>query len=268
MAAVLQPTGFSRMIAFRPKAIALLVVVLLLVSLLFPIRTGDRIPPRFGDWRPEYHERHSLLVVGDSLSIALGEQLERHFARYSNCVTFERLGKVSSGLARPEFFNWERNLDELVSRLKPGIVVIMIGANDNKPLKRENATIAFGTTEWAGEYTARLDHMQEICRRGGPNVRVFWIGVPIMGDSALTRDVKIINKVIESWCRDKPTCEFVDTWSALADKDGKYTQFLPDGQTGGTITIRAKDGVHLSPYGAYLLAGLTIDSICRYFTFE
>lgn len=270
MAAVQQKGAFHRvlMTSLKPAKAALWVSIALLCILLLPSSIDRVKPPVIRECPPGSPLRHSLLVVGDSLSVAVGEQLERHFSRYANCVTFQRLGKVSSGLARPEFFDWEQSLKGLVSRQRPDIVAIMLGANDNKPLKKKDLTIEFGTAQWRREYAARLERLYEICLSGNSEVRVFWIGVPIMEDPALTRDMKAINKTIESWCRDKPDCEYVNTWSALADSDGRYVQYQRDDQTGEPLAIRAKDGVHLSSYGAWILAGVTIDSITKYCAFE
>jgi hypothetical protein len=256
------------MIVLKPKSITIWLSLLVLGILFFPSAV-DRYqsPPDF-KMRPIPKERHSLLVVGDSLSISLGEQLERHFAKYSHQVTFQRLGKVSSGLARPEFFDWELNLEELVSNSSPDIVVIMLGTNDSKALSRDNRSLAFGTAAWRREYAARLQSLYDICRRGNPQARVFWVGTPIMADPLLSRELKFVNRTIASWCREQPACEYVATWSTLADQEGRYTQYLQDAQTGESITIRAKDGVHLAPRGSQLLAKVTIDAILKYYSFE
>ena len=260
--------GSPPSISYKPRKAALWACILLLCILLIPSPIGHLPPPEIGEWRRVPRIHHSLLLVGDSLSIALGEHLERHFSRYSNCVTFQRQGKVSSGLARPEFFDWNQNLAELVERFRPDIVIVMIGTNDNKPLRKGNSSLAFGTMAWSREYTARLQRLYDICRKENSESRVFWIGAPIMGDPALSRDVKNINRVIESWCRDEPGCEYVSTWSTLADTDGQYTQSLRDRETGELVAARSKDGVHLAPYGAFLLARIVIESISKYYVFD
>jgi hypothetical protein len=264
-----QVTRLLGMISLKPKTIAIWASLLLLGSLLLLPSTLDRDPspldPRF---RPIPKPLHSLLVVGDSLSISLGEQLERHFDKYSDQVAFQRRGKVSSGLARPEFFDWEQNLEELVSNHCPDIVVIMIGANDNKPLNRDNRSIAFGTSAWRHEYTARLQRLYDICGRGNPQMRLFWVGAPIMADPLLTHELKTINRIIESWCRTQPACKYVGTWSTLTDHEGQFTQYVPDDKTGEPAMIRTKDGVHLAPHGSRLLAKVTIDAIRKYYSFE
>jgi hypothetical protein len=254
--------------SLKPKTLAIWVAVLVVGILVLPSPIDHVQSPPGTKLYPIPKRQHALLVVGDSLSISLGEQLERYFSRYSHRVAFQRLGKVSSGLARPEFFDWEQNLEDLVSRQRPGIVVIMIGTNDNKPLIRNNHSIGFGTKSWRREYAARLQRLYDICRAGNPNARVFWLGAPIMGDPLLTREVRVVNRTIESWCRNQPACEYVSTWSALADKAGNFTQVLHDEQTGEPIVIRAKDGIHLTSHGSQLLAKVTIDAILRHYSFE
>jgi hypothetical protein len=256
------------MISFKPKAVAIWVSVLVLGGLFLPSSIDNLPPPTWVKLRPVPKQLRSLLVVGDSLSISLGEQLERHFSKYSDRVAFQRLGKVSSGLARPEFFDWEQNLEDLMSRRQTGIVVVMIGTNDNKPLNSDNHSIAFGTASWRREYTARLQRLYQICRQSNPGVRVFWIGAPVMSDPLLNREVRIINRTIASWCRGKPGCEYVSTWSTLADKEGKFAQYLQDEQTGEPIMIRTKDGVHLTSHGSQLLARVTIDAILKHYPLE
>lgn len=260
---VLFPMSFS-----RPKRIAFLLLAFLLGSLLLPSSLKRPPQPPIGKLLPRLDRRYSLLVVGDSLSIALGEQLERHFARYSNCIDFERLGKVSSGLARPEFFDWDRNLQDLASRRKPDIVVIMIGTNDNKPLMKNNHTIPFATASWRREYAARTERLYEICRRQNPEAHIFWVGAPVMGNPEFGREVQLINQTISSWCRDIPSCNFVDTWRVLADANGNFAQTFRDERTGEPAMIRAKDGVHVTAYGGYLLAKVVIDSIMEYYSFD
>ena len=54
--------------------------------------------------------------------------------------------KVSSGLARPDYFNWPAELAHQVAALNPQIVVLMLGSNDNQPLLAPDGhTYAFAT---------------------------------------------------------------------------------------------------------------------------
>ena len=47
---------------------------------------------------------------------------------------------ISSGLVRPDFFNWPAQLQQQVKSFDPGAVAVMFGANDNQPLQSASAT--------------------------------------------------------------------------------------------------------------------------------
>ena len=67
----------------------------------------------------------SVLVAGDSLSIFLAEALRPLLAGRPGTV-FTARGKVSSGLARPDFFDWEETMRQLAGSTRPDAVVIML----------------------------------------------------------------------------------------------------------------------------------------------
>lgn len=198
----------------------------------------------------------SILVIGDSLSIPLGQQLEAYFKKKKN-VGFMRRGKVSSGLARPDFFDWEKNLTELARSMKPSTVVIMIGTNDNQTLRGKGPKVRFGTKQWEKEYVARAERLFDICRTNNPDVRIFWVGAPIMGRPNLLADVRKINGVIADLCLRNQDCTYIDTWDALADDRGRFTKFMAD-SSGEKVRVRADDGVHLTRFGSKIIAGRTL----------
>jgi hypothetical protein len=201
-----------------------------------------------------------VLVIGDSLSIPLGKQLEDYFSKIPG-VYFKRLGKVSSGLARPDFFDWERTLDKLAATMQPNTVVIMIGTNDNQSLKRgDGTTVHFGDSAWDAEYKRRMNKLFELCVQNNPDVQIFWVGAPIMGRPDLTKDVERINQVVRSLCDAEPNCRFIDTWDALADEHGRFTNHIVD-ISGERIRVRANDGVHLSLTGANIIAGRCLQTL-------
>ena len=68
-----------------------------------------------------------------------------------------------------------------------------------------------------------------------------------------------INAVIAKELDKLPGCRFVDVRRTLADAGGHYAKALP--APGGTRTIRTPDGVHLTAYGAKLLAHAALASM-------
>jgi len=201
-----------------------------------------------------------ILVIGDSLSIPLGKGLESYFSQLPG-IHFKRLGRVSSGLARPDFFDWEKNVASLAASMKPSTVVIMIGTNDNQTMRREDGSSArFGTKAWSAEYERRMNRLFELLESRNPDVNIFWVGAPIMESEDLARDVKAINAAIGELCEAKANCQFIDTWDVLADDKGRFADFLVD-NTGERVRVRAGDGVHLSHSGARMLADRCLQAL-------
>lgn len=204
----------------------------------------------------------SILALGDSLSIGLADALERRFAKTPG-LRFAKFGKVSSGLARPDFFDWEKHAEELARQHKPDVAVIMIAANDNKTMTTpRGARVAFGRSGWNEEYGRRVQNMVDIIRRHNPEAKIFWAGAPVMADAGLDTDIMTIHGVIKAKLSRNPQAWFVDTRSALADAEGRYAQYLPS-SSGKPQKIRAKDGVHLTAAGAGLLADACLEAMSR-----
>lgn len=204
----------------------------------------------------------SILALGDSLSIGLADALEAHFAQTPG-LRFAKCGKVSSGLARPDFFDWGKRAEELAMAHKPDVAVIMIAANDNKTMTTPaGARVAFGRPGWNEEYARRVQDMIDILRRHNPDAKIFWAGAPVMADAGLDKDIRTIHGVIKAQLAKNPEAWFVDTRGALAGADGRYAQYLPSA-SGKARKIRAADGVHLTAAGASLLAETCLDAMSR-----
>jgi hypothetical protein len=201
----------------------------------------------------------SVLVAGDSLSIDLAEALRPLLAGRPG-TAFAARGKVSSGLARPDFFDWEREMRQLAVANRPDTVLVMIATNDNQTLARpDGSRVAFGRPGWEAEYARRVRRLVELARTGNPGARIYWIGAPVMANPRLNADVAAINAVIRRQVEALPGCRFVDVWPTLADAAGHFTPSLPT--AGGRRATRTPDGVHLTAYGARLLADACLASL-------
>ncbi|MDQ7833075.1 MAG: LysM peptidoglycan-binding domain-containing protein [Desulfovibrionaceae bacterium] len=201
-----------------------------------------------------------VAVIGDSLSIGLGKEMERVFAARQD-VGFTRLGKVSSGLAKPEFFDWEKYAAKMASDLEPDVVVVMIGANDNKNLLGEDGrTIYFTDPAWDAAYAARTALLVDACRAHKPQAKIFWVGAPVMADPGLSRDLKRINAAVAAMCAAKDGCTYIDAWNVLADGEGRFAP-LAASPSGEMTALRLDDGVHITPAGSRLLALRCLEAV-------
>lgn len=205
-----------------------------------------------------------LLVVGDSLSISLGEQLERALSGTPG-LDFSRDGTRSTGLTRPELLDWPAHLRERVGQEPPDIVVIMIGANDVMPVEGpDGSRIYFEDPAWPGAYAAKARGLVDICRRANPKVRVYWVGVPTMGEDSLAQGVKKVNAALSTMCAAAPGCRFIDTQAAFADPKGRFSRHGRDAASGETLLLRTADGVHMTETGSKLLGGVVLAGLARF----
>ncbi len=203
---------------------------------------------------------HRVVVIGDSLSIGLGKEIERVFAARQD-VAFSRLGKVSSGLVKPEFFDWEKNAAKLGAKAQPDVIVVMIGANDNNNLTSpDGRTTYFTDPAWDEAYAARAALLVDACRAHNPGARVYFVGVPVMADPTLDRDVTRINAALETMCGRKENCVFLDTKNVLADGEGRFAP-LAASPSGEMAALRLDDGVHVTSAGSRLLAARCLERI-------
>jgi len=204
----------------------------------------------------------TIFVAGDSLAFEFGTSLYRiaaaeHIYRPAGDGTVDF--KVSSGLARPDYFDWPAELAHQIATLNPQIVVLMLGSNDNQPLVAPDGhTDAFATPGWKQEYHRRVGAvMDQLIAR---NRWVVYVGVPILA----TRNDQwpIINTVIEEEAAKRARAVYVDSFTLFQDPNGNYTQYLPNA-AGQLVQVRTPDGIHFERAGADLLARRTLDVMSR-----
>lgn len=193
-----------------------------------------------------------LLLGGSSMVGSLGRLLEEGCQRSG----FETLrdAKISSGLARPDFFDWPARAGELYRSFKPTATVCMFGGNDGQGLAvkvdGEAGWIRWHEPGWPDEYAKRVHALiTAVSPAGEP---VFWLGMPMMANPARTTKMQRINELAREQLQQSRAGYFVDTWHLLADRGGAYTRRVK--HNGRWLTVRAKDGVHLTREGAQLVA--------------
>src|SRR6266550_7270589 len=74
--------------------------------------------------KPTAGDKLRVVVVGDSLATGLGIYLERVLK--PSLVRVSRQGRISTGLARPDYFDWPQAMSEIVERFRPDLIVVML----------------------------------------------------------------------------------------------------------------------------------------------
>lgn len=196
-------------------------------------------------------------VGGDSLTSEFGPALEDRLARTRKAdadVEFH----FSSGLARPDFFDWPARLEEIVAEQDPDVFVVMFGANDGQNIAVRGKVLAFGTPEWEQEYARRVAAVMDILTGDGRHL--YWAGQPVARASDFDAKMQVLNAVYAAQAEGRPDVTYIDTRPLFAGPDGGYAAYLED-DDGQSVLMRQQDGVHLTRAGGERLATVLMDSL-------
>jgi hypothetical protein len=220
-----------------------------------PVRKDTKIR------RPTPTNELRVVVVGDSLAAGLGVYLEREFR--PGLVQVSRQGRISTGLARLDYFDWLTAMRRIERGYRPDLVVVMLGDNDNQSLQSPGGqTVAeIGSFEWPHGYEQRVEELTRIAVDGGAHVA--WVGLPIVQRKERWDVMMRQNAIFERVVDETPNALYVDTWDRFADREGQYTPFYWEG--GRAELIRASDGFHFTPAGYELVAQAVADAVVEQF---
>jgi uncharacterized protein len=151
--------------------------------------------------------------------------------------------KESSGICRYDFFNWQKEIESVAQTAKPQAAVIMMGTNDTQSISQGNGTwIAYGDMAWKKAYEKRVGDIMDTLLGAGVR-RVYWVGMPIMGEDWRNSRMRLINRVFQRQAEKRPGAEYVDIWGLYTNPDGSFD-----------ASLRLADQVHFTTDGQQLLA--------------
>jgi hypothetical protein len=199
-----------------------------------------------------------LWVGGDSISQELGLGLSQ-LAGQTRLFDVGRDPRASTGLTRPDYFNWPEHLARDVApvaggRAGPDVVVLMFGGNDDQNLPAWNGEPAqtAGSPAWLDQYRRRVADTMDLLKSPTDDRLVIWPGIPV-GEPGTLPHVAAINAVYASEAARRPWVRYFDSTAFLTDPFGRYTPTLANAD-GRTRTMRATDGIHLTTVGGLRLA--------------
>ncbi len=211
---------------------------------------------------PTSNNPASVYIVGDSDAGTFGPYLETLLDGLL-IVDTELNYKVSSGLARPDFYNWPVELAAALPEADPDIVVVTFGGNDSQglslPERRANGDIDFiigdpvsNQTEWLEEYERRAGDVMDLLLEN--DRAVIWVGIPNDDNPDVTARLALQDQAAKAAAAARPDVVFIDTWARFSGRNGNWADFVIDPRDGVGKDVRAADGFHLNANGAEILA--------------
>lgn len=193
-----------------------------------------------------------LWVAGDSLWETPGPALT-NLAASTGLVDVELDFRYSTGLTRPDFFDWIEHARAELARLDPDHVLFMVGANDWQGLATAGGVHQAGTDGYLAEYRRRVHEMMSVLSAGGRPVT--WMGLPVMRSPRYDAHMQVLDGIYAAESERFSTVHHLPTRSLFADMDGAYADYLTT-PSGTPRPMRKGDGIHLSEPGGNRLAAV------------
>jgi hypothetical protein len=211
-------------------------------------------PPAFELRRPSAEKPLRVWVGGDSMAQVYGQSVVAACEERGtlDCTLDYR---ISTGLTRPDFFDWPAHLADDVLPTTPEVIVIMFGANDAQGMELASGVHQVRDKAWQDEYRKRVGETMDLL--AGDGRLVIWVGQPPMKKADYDERMDILNVIYADQARRRPWVRFLDSATVLST-DGGYQAYLPDG-SGKDELARNSDGIHLTRFGGDRLADATLD---------
>ncbi|HTU39363.1 MAG TPA: DUF459 domain-containing protein [Acidimicrobiales bacterium] len=198
-----------------------------------------------------------VLIVGDSIGLDLGGPLQSDLAQ-TGVVSAALDARESTGLTRPDYFNWPAELTSDLKTVDPQVVVIMMGANDAQDFLGP-PDVPYTSPQWNTLYTQRVTQFMQIAQSGG--ALVVWAGMPPMQNPGLNAQMTDLNAIVQHQAAAQhPSVEFLSTDRSLGTAQGGYTAFITNG-AGQVVDVRSPDGTHLTAAGGEVVAQQVINEL-------
>jgi hypothetical protein len=197
-----------------------------------------------------------IALVGDSTADGLWgglTQLASRTACMRNGLEFGRFGKNSTGLTRPDRFDWANELKMIEKNFAPQIFIMSLGLNDRQSVVEKGQITMDSAPGYPAKYKERVT---TVLKNIDTNVsRLIWVGLPAMRNTAADKDARDKNKLFA-----EATTEFgslnvtyVEPWRLSEAGEDKFQSYGPD-VDGKIVQIRNQDGAHFTTAGELVVA--------------
>ncbi len=203
---------------------------------------------------PDYGKKLNVLIVGDSMMMeGLGPTLQKALGKFSD-LNVVRQGRYSSGLSRPDFYDWPQNIQRLIKEHNPHMIIVSLGANDTQDIVVNKKRHFIDSKSWERVYAIRALNFLETTI--GDDREILWVSLPIMIKMPYAKRTKIISKIQAEVSSYYENVEFLNI-EHLLTKNGAFTAHIM-GENNKTIRLRSKDNIHVSTEGGHILTSYVL----------
>ena len=189
------------------------------------------------------------LIIGDSNIYGhLGKSLQSSL----RALGFEvhREGRPTSGLARPDFYDWISRANALIGEHDPHVVLMMFGGNDGQRLEPSDPSLDRvhwkEEAGWREAYAERVYILADLLR--GEDRRVFLLSPTNRRSPKARAKCDRIRQVQERAVRGMERVTWIDMWPLSSDHYGRFLDESVDA-FGDRVKYRRSDGIHLTRAG-------------------
>jgi hypothetical protein len=212
---------------------------------------------------PQSQPKVKIAFVGDSTSDGIWggmTSLGVHNACVKTGFELGRYAKNSTGLTRPERFDWVAETRRIGDSVRPQLFVMSLGLNDRQSVVEKGQITMDNSEAYPAKYKERITGV--LAGAAASKASLLWIGLPAMRSPAADKDAREKNNLFIQAIAEfgVANIKFVKPWRLGSGDDDKFQSYAPD-QNGRMVQIRASDGEHFTPAGDLLVATYLLPQI-------
>lgn len=219
-----------------------------------PSTTTQTSPSSKGEYPIEsisINSSDKVLFCGDSLMEDLAPVMATRLK--SQKVAFKNLGRHSTGLTVPRYFDWPKTIRAEIEANNATLLIIFLGANDALDILDKGKAVYFNSITWREVYSQRVESIAEMAENAG--VKIIWVTLPPMDNAYLAKKAPILNTIYQDIALRHSNILLIPSDAVLTEDGNTFIRYKQN-SAGITQRLRADDGIHLGPSGNRLLSEL------------
>jgi uncharacterized protein len=210
----------------------------------------------------ESESKIRIAFVGDSTSDGYWEGVTVAAGRdacLKGQLEIGRFAKNSTGLTRPDRFDWVNELRRVGESFKPKLFVMSLGLNDTQSVVEHGQITMENSPLYDERYKERVTAVLQ--HAADAKAALLWIGLPAMRAAAADKDAREKNRLFQEAvvAFGVADIQYVEPWKLNAGTD-TFASYGPD-QSGRMVQIRTSDGQHFTVAGEMLAASYLLPKI-------